>query len=134
MKVVLAHGCFDLLHYGHLRHLQAAAKLGRLCVAVTSDANVKKGDGRPVFPQHERLEMIQALRCVVWAGIFDGWKEAMEAIKPDIYVKGSEYEKNLPEQGYCHRRGIEIVFTKEPVYSSTKLLSYYRDRKLARAG
>ena len=131
MKIVLAHGVFDVLHYGHLRHLQAAAKLGKLCVAVTSDANVNKGPHRPVFPAHERLEMVKALRCVTWAGIVDNWKEALESIKPDIYVKGSDYERNLPEKSYCRRHGIEVIFTKEPSYSSTKLLHYYADRSAA---
>jgi len=128
VKIVLAHGCFDVFHYGHLRHLQAAAKLGKLCVAVTSDANVNKGPHRPVFPQHERLELIKGLRCVTWAGIVDNWKEALESIKPDIYVKGADYERNLPESAYCRRHGIEIVFTREPSYSSTWILHYYADR------
>ena len=123
MKIVLAHGCFDGFHYGHLRHLQAAAKLGKLCVAVTSDASVGKGPGRPVFPEYERLDMVKALRCVTYAEIVNSWQEALDAVKPDIYVKGAEYEKNLPERRYCQRHGIEIVFTKEPVYSSTKILT-----------
>ena len=123
MKIVLALGCFDGLHYGHLRHLLAAARYGKLCVALTSDAAAGKGPGRPVFPQRERLEMLKALRCVSYAEIVDSWHDAFEAIRPDIYVKGAEYEKNLPEMKYCRRHGIEIVFTKEPVYSSTKILT-----------
>ena len=129
MKIVLAMGCFDPLHIGHVYHLRAAAKLGKLCVAINTDASIDKGPYRPAFPQAERLDMIKELRCVSWAGLFDGWRQAMEEIKPDIYVKGDDWEgQAIPEKAYCSRHGIELVFTKEPRYSSTDILNYYRDR------
>ena len=128
MKVVLTTGCFDVFHVGHLYHLQAAAKLGKLYVAVTSDSHVKKGPFRPAFPQKERLEIVKNMRCVSYAFIVDNWQQAMRLAKPSIYVKGGEYEKCLPEKDYCERHGIQLVFTKEPTYSSTQLLHYYADR------
>ena len=64
-RLVLAHGCYDLLHLGHIRHLQEARKLGdRLVVSVTSDAHVGKGLGRPHFKAEERAEALRALDCV----------------------------------------------------------------------
>ncbi|MBD39258.1 MAG: cytidyltransferase, partial [Euryarchaeota archaeon] len=69
-KVVLAHGVFDLLHLGHVRHLEAARKLGDiLIVTVTADKYVRKGPGRPVFPQGIRAEMLAALGYIDWTGI-----------------------------------------------------------------
>jgi len=64
-NVVLAHGCFDRLHPGHIKHLQEARKLGdRLGVSVTDDKFVRKGPGRPVFTTEQRVESLQALECV----------------------------------------------------------------------
>ena len=128
MKIVLTTGCFDVFHVGHLYHLKAAAEFGKLYVAVTSDSNVKKGPNRPVFPQQERLALVQNIRCVSYAFIVDNWQQAMRMAKPNIYVKGSEYERCLPEKEYCERHRIALVFTREPTYSSTKLLHYYADR------
>ena len=128
MKIVLANGCFDLLHYGHLKHLQAARMLGQiLYVSVTSDAHVNKGPGRPVFDQNQRAEMVRALKVVHGVVIVDSALEALQIIKPNVFVKGKEYEGKIePEHlEYCNANGIEIAFTDEPVYSSTALLKYY---------
>ena len=128
MKVVLANGVFDPLHYGHLRHLQAAKRMGDwLIVAVAADEAVNKGPGRPVFPEWQRAEMVKALRCVDRVIIVHDWKTALMASEPNIYVKGSDYDDGIPEADYCRERGIELKFTNEPSYSSTKLLRYYAD-------
>lgn len=92
--VVLCHGCFDLLHVGHVRYLQAAAGLGDvLVVTVTPDAFVDKGPGRPAFAAAQRAELLGALRCVEAVAI-NRWPTAaptLELLRPDIYAKGAEY-------------------------------------------
>src|SRR5215468_10555924 len=89
--VVQAHGTFDLLHLGHVRHLEAARRLGDiLMVTVTADRHVNKGPGRPVFNAELRAEMLAALEHVQWVAINDAADAvtAMEWIKPSIYAKG----------------------------------------------
>ena len=123
---VLANGCFDYLHYGHLRHLQAASKLGDfLIVSVTNDEFVNKGPGRPMFPSYQRASMLRALRCVDEVILVDGLLEALERTKPDILVKGKEYEGKMEfvHTYFCRMNDIKIVFTDEPVYSSTKIIN-----------
>ena len=79
-KVVLAHGCFDLLHIGHIRHFQAAKRLGgTLVVTVTPDRFVNKGPRRPLFTEHLRAEAIAALECVNFVAINE-WSSAVETI------------------------------------------------------
>lgn len=135
MKIVLAHGCFDPLHYGHIYHLQAASKLGtHLYVAVTDDKHVGKGPHRPAIPQQQRLDSVRALRCVTYGFLVEGWQEAMRLVRPHVYVKGAEYEGKLPEADYCARRGIEISYTRVKTYSSTKLLRHYADREVTIPG
>ncbi len=122
--VVLASGVFDPLHWGHLKHLQAAKELGDwLIVAVTADRFVNKGLGRPVFNQDQRAEMVRALKIVDNVAIVESGEEAIRIIKPDIFVKGKEYEGRLPEQSLVESFGGRVVFTDGPVYSSTALLS-----------
>lgn len=92
----LCHGCFDVLHIGHIRHLQAAKDLGmgRLTVTVTADQYIKKGAGRPIFPATVRAECLAALACVDYVAIVEEATglTAIETIRPEIYVKGYEYE------------------------------------------
>ena len=111
VKIVLAMGCFDPLHIGHVYHLRAAAKLGKLCVAINTDASINKGPYRPAFPQAERLDMIKELRCVSWAGLFDGWRQAMEEIKPDIYAVNEDGHRE-EKRAYCEEHGIEYLVLK----------------------
>ena len=128
MKIVLANGCFDLLHFGHLKHLQAARMLGDvLYVSVTADKHVNKGRGRPVFNENQRAEMVRALKVVHGVIIVNSSLEALKTVQPHIFVKGKEYEGKISTQDwqYCKDNGIEIAFTDEPVYSSTALLKYY---------
>jgi rfaE bifunctional protein nucleotidyltransferase chain/domain len=103
--VVLTNGCFDLLHVGHVRYLQAAKRMGDcLVVGVNADESVRrlKGPSRPLLPADERAEVIAALGCVDYAVIFpeDTAEHLVEALRPDVYVKGNDYgpgARDLPE-------------------------------------
>ena len=134
MKIVLANGCFDPFHWGHLQHLKAARKLGDLLyVSVTADGCVNKGPGRPVFNHHQRADVIRALEMVHGVIVVNSSMEALMAVAPDVFVKGREYEGKIrvEDEAYCKAHGIEIVFTDEPVYSSTKILDELKQgRKL----
>lgn len=95
-RVVFTNGCFDILHVGHTRYLQAARRLGDLLVvAVNSDRGVRelKGAGRPVVPEDERAEMLAALACVDHVTIFDELspRELIARALPDVLVKGGDY-------------------------------------------
>lgn len=135
-RIVLATGCFDPLHVGHLHHLERASNNGDyLVVALTSDSQVskQKGDGRPVFPEEERAEMLRALRCVSRVIVVDDLIEALYAVEPDVLALGAEYKGRVEQQhrAHCDLHKIDIIFTDGPVYSSTKLLSHYRNRQRA---
>jgi rfaE bifunctional protein nucleotidyltransferase chain/domain len=134
-KIVHCHGCFDLIHIGHIRHLQAARRMGdALVVTVTPDKYVGKGDGRPAFPEQLRAEAVAALECVELVAI-NQWPTAAQTIrllKPDYYVKGqageipsSRSEKLRAEIEVLREVGGEMRFTHEPVFSSTVLLRKY---------
>jgi bifunctional ADP-heptose synthase (sugar kinase/adenylyltransferase) len=94
------------------------------------DEYVNKGPGRPVYPLKQRMDHIRALECVHGVLPVRDALEALKSIKPDIFVKGREYEgKILPEHlDYCREHNIEIRFTDEPVYSSTALLRHELER------
>ncbi len=96
-KVVFTNGCFDLLHYGHVRYLQAARKKGDcLVVGVNSDASVRKlkGPRRPVNPQSQRMAVLAALECVDYVVMFREETPArlITAVKPDVLVKGADWK------------------------------------------
>jgi rfaE bifunctional protein nucleotidyltransferase chain/domain len=95
-RVVLTNGCFDLLHLGHVRYLQAARALGDLLVVgLNSDASTRaiKGPKRPLVPEQERAEVLAALACVDYVTIFEEPTAValVEALCPDVYVKGGDY-------------------------------------------
>jgi cytidyltransferase-like protein len=126
--VVLANGCFDPFHYGHLVHLRQARKMGdRLVVALTADENVNKGPKRPVYSWEKRAEMLKELRCVSEVIISIDAYHALTRVKPDIFVKGEEYMGKIQPYvwRYCEENGIEIAFTDGETDSSTRLLHYY---------
>lgn len=131
-KIVHCHGCFDLMHPGHIKYFQAAKQMGDiLIVTVTPDRYVDKGPGRPVFDQFLRAESIAALECVDYVAV-NKWptaEETLRLIKPDIYVKGQEFEKLEDKTGKIQKEaavvkevGAQLKFTHEIVFSSTKLL------------
>lgn len=98
-RVVFTNGCFDLLHPGHTRYLADARKLGDiLVVAVNSDRSVRelKGDGRPIFPQEERAEILAALESVDYVTIFDDPtpRAVIARILPHVLVKGAGWGPN----------------------------------------
>ena len=130
--VVLANGCFDPLHIGHIRHLEAAKRIGDVLVAtVTQDDHVNKGPGRPVFNQNLRAESVAALRCVDYVFINSPIPgNHIKLIRPSLYVKGSDYIGNitpdlLKEQAAVESVGGKLVFTNEPCFSSTRLLNTF---------
>ena len=95
-KIVLCHGTFDLLHIGHIRHLQRAREEGDvLLVTVTADSYVNKGPGRPVFNHDLRMENLAALECVDFVAVnYETTSvNVLHQIKPHVYVKGSDYKK-----------------------------------------
>lgn len=134
--VVLAHGVFDLLHLGHVRHLEAARRLGDvLIVTVTADEFIKKGPGRPVFAQSIRAEMLAALDNVDWTGVnrASTADPLIEAIRPDIYIKGNDYADpaddltgNITrERELTEKYGGRLEFTDEVTFSSSGLINEY---------
>src|SRR3990170_5608238 len=134
-KIVHCHGCFDLMHPGHIKYFQAARKMGDiLVVTVTPDIYVDKGPGRPVFNENIRVESIAALECVDYVAI-NMWptaEETLRLLRPHIYVKGQEFENLEDKTGKIQREykviqeiGAETRFTHEIVFSSTELLNKY---------
>ena len=119
--IVLANGCFDQLHFGHLLHLEAASRMGDiLIVSITADEFVNKGPNMPAYPDWQRAALVGALRCVTRTIVVPGLIEAMEVIKPDILVKGVDYAGGLDQihADYCKAHGIEIRFTDTPKMSA----------------
>jgi rfaE bifunctional protein nucleotidyltransferase chain/domain len=136
--VVLCHGVYDLVHMGHVRHLEAANREGDiLIVTVTADGHVNKGPGRPIFPDHMRAEMLAAIEYVDHVAINeDATAElALRAIKPNVYVKGSDYENPdedvtggiVQEREALEDHGGRLVFTKDITFSSSELINRYLD-------
>ena len=133
-QVVLAHGVFDLLHMGHVRHLEAARAEGDLLiVTLTADRYVNKGPGRPVFPELTRAEMVAALRCVDGVGV-SNWSTAegvLRFIRPSVFVKGQDYANEDEDITGGIRRERElvesfngrIVFTDDITDSSSSLIN-----------
>jgi rfaE bifunctional protein nucleotidyltransferase chain/domain len=135
-SVVLAHGVFDLVHMGHVRHLEAARREGdMLIVTVTADVFVNKGPGRPIFPELMRAEMLGALEYVDWVGVnhAPSAESVLEAVKPSIYVKGSDYEnpedditgRIVKERDIVEKHGGRLIFTKDITFSSSSLINKY---------
>ncbi len=127
---VLCSGCFDPLHIGHVWHFKAARALGdELIVAVTADAYVNKGPGRPVFNVHDRADMVRELRCVDRVIVVESGPAAVAAVKPDIFCKGIEYDRypRIPEEKLVHDSGGRVVYLDTPKLSSTAILRHYWD-------
>ena len=132
-QIVACHGCFDLIHPGHLEHLNQAKAMGEfLIVGVTADQFIHKGPGRPTFNAQQRAEHLAALRMVDYAVIIEDATALplIEALKPDIYCKGPDYQ--LGEDGAgnlgAERRAVEayggkVTFTTGQRYSSTAIIN-----------
>lgn len=135
-KIVLANGCFDLVHVGHIRYLAGAKALGGiLVVAINSDrqAAALKGEGRPFMPEIERAEMIAALRYVDLVTIFDEptVEKLIRAIKPDIHAKGTDYTTDtVPEREVVREYGGTVAIVGDPKdHSSSELIRQTRDAR-----
>jgi rfaE bifunctional protein nucleotidyltransferase chain/domain len=134
--VVWTNGCFDLLHLGHVRNLQAARALGDvLVVGVNNDQSVRalKGPGRPIVPAAERAEILAALRSVDYVLIFDELtpEAVLTRLEPEIHCKGADYApphgKPIPEAPVVARYGGRIEFLPfVPGLSTTDLVSRVR--------
>jgi rfaE bifunctional protein nucleotidyltransferase chain/domain len=138
LRVALCHGVFDLVHLGHIKHIQAARNEGDLVmVTITADRYVNKGPGRPIFPENMRAEMLASLANVDWVGInhTTSAEPVLDTVRPDIYVKGSDYEnpeddvtgKIKSERDAVERHGGRIVFTRDVTFSSSSLVNRYFD-------
>lgn len=118
--LVLANGCFDLFHVGHIRYLSGAkAKGDILIVALNSDSSVRrlKGRGRPILPQRERAEILAAFSFVDYVTIFrqPNVEKILLSLKPDIHVKGSDYTKNtIPERETVRKYGGRVAIAGGP--------------------
>ncbi len=114
-RVVLANGCFDLLHVGHVRYLEDARARGDvLVVALNTDESVRalKGPARPLMPLEERAEVVGALRCVDYVLAFAerDMEATLRALRPDVHAKGSDYTvETVPERAVDRELGIEIA-------------------------
>ncbi len=124
-QIVLANGCFDLLHVGHVRYLRGAKALGgRLIVAMNSDASVSrlKGEGRPLMPADERAEIIAALHDVDAVVIFDepDVRGLIRELRPDIQAKGTDYTREtVPERDEVLAYGGRVEIVGDPKNHST---------------
>lgn len=127
-RVILANGCFDVLHVGHVRYLAGARELGEvLVVAVNSDDQVArlKGAGRPILPANERAEIVEALECVSYVTVFDEptVEELLLALKPDVHAKGTDYtEESVPERDVVRSYGGRVAIVGDPKDHSTSAI------------
>lgn len=125
-RVVLANGCFDLLHVGHVRYLGAARGLGdALIVALNSDASVRrlKGPGRPVMAADERAELIGALAAVDLVVVFDEDRAdaLIRHLRPDVHAKGTDYtEESVPERAAVLAAGGRVAIAGDPKSHATR--------------
>lgn len=129
LVVVATNGCFDILHLGHVRSLQKAKTFGDiLVVGLNSDSSVEriKGNNRPIISENERAEILAALGCVDIVSIFkeETALRFLELLKPDVYVKGEEYNiDNLPEGRLIQEHGGKIIrIPMIPDCSTTKII------------
>ena len=131
--IVLANGCFDLLHVGHIRYLRGAKSLGgKLVVAMNSDQSVSrlKGAGRPLMPAAERAEIIAALADVDAVVLFDeaDVRVLIREIRPDVQAKGTDYTReNVPERDEVLAYGGRVEIVGDPKdHSTTDFLARLR--------
>ena len=125
-RIVFTSGCFDLLHVGHVRSLDAAAALGdRLVVGLNSDSSVRglKGLGRPYFPASERAEVLSALTMVDWIVIVEDltMDRVLAHLRPHVFAKGTDYTlQSIPERATVLAYGGELAIVGDPKTRSTR--------------
>jgi rfaE bifunctional protein nucleotidyltransferase chain/domain len=128
-RIVLANGCFDLIHVGHIRYLKEAKQQGDiLIVALNSDPSVHnlKGEGRPILNEEERVEIISSFYFVDLVAVFDepNVKNILRTLKPHVHAKGSDYTKEtVPERETVLSYGGEIAITGGPKVKNTSDIS-----------
>jgi D-glycero-beta-D-manno-heptose 1-phosphate adenylyltransferase len=127
-KIVLANGCFDILHVGHLRYLQDARQMGDvLVVAINSDKSTRliKDPGRPILGEKERVSLVSALRSVHYVVLFDepDVSRVLEVLRPAIHAKGTDYtEQTVPEREMVQAHGGEVRIAGDPKNHSTRVI------------
>jgi rfaE bifunctional protein nucleotidyltransferase chain/domain len=127
-RVVLANGCFDTLHVGHIRYLEGARQEGDvLVVGVNADSSVcsLKGPGRPILDEQARALLVASLRCVDYVVLFaEPTVEALlEELRPDVHAKGTDYTADtVPERAVAARLGIRVAIVGDPKDHSTRQL------------
>lgn len=131
-KVIgMCHGCFDVLHFGHLIHFnEAADQVDILVVSVTPDRYVNKGPARPIFSERRRLFFLDNVRSIDYVVLNDTADaiRPLGAIKPDIYFKGADYKGSKSdgycrEYSYCENNGIRLIHTVGDSFSSTDTIN-----------
>ena len=129
-RIVLANGCFDVLHVGHIRYLAGARELGDiLVVGINSDEQVaiQKGPGRPVLPAAERAEIVAALESVTYVTIFDEptVEQLLLTLKPDVHAKGTDYTtESVPERDVVRSYGGQVAIVGDPKdHSTTEIIA-----------
>jgi rfaE bifunctional protein nucleotidyltransferase chain/domain len=124
-RIILANGCFDVLHAGHVRYLEGARALGDvLVVGINSDSQVTKlkGEGRPILLEIDRAEIVASMEAVTLVTIFDEptVTELLLAIKPDVHAKGTDYtEETVPERDVVRSYGGRVAIVGDPKNHST---------------
>jgi rfaE bifunctional protein nucleotidyltransferase chain/domain len=127
-RVALANGCFDVLHVGHVRYLNASRdQADVLVVGVNGDDSVRrlKGSGRPVLAQDERAQLVAALRAVDHVVVFaeDDVRVLIEALRPDVHCKGTDYtEDTVPERELVRAYGGRVAIVGDPKQHDTRAL------------
>ena len=127
MVTVLANGCFDILHVGHVAHLRSARELGdRLVVALTVDEAVtaEKGPGRPINTWEHRAAVLMELRCVDDVVRSKSGVDAIATVKPNLFVKGSDYllDPMIEETAACEKVGAKLYFTTTAKFSTAGII------------
>ena len=132
----LCHGVFDLIHYGHIKHFEAAKKkCDFLFVSITSDEYIKKGPNRPIHTNNERIKFLQSLKFIdhVFLANGDSGIHSISLIKPDFYFKGGDYKNNqldktkkiFKEINTVRKNKGEIIYTEEKHMSSSKIINEF---------
>jgi D-glycero-beta-D-manno-heptose 1-phosphate adenylyltransferase len=125
-QIVLANGCFDVLHVGHARYLEAARRQGDvLVVAVNSDASVRslKGEGRPILSAEARARIVAGLAAVSYLVVFDDpdVTRLLSLLRPNVHAKGTDYTiETVPERETARRLGVRIAIVGDPKQHSTR--------------